>query len=382
MPEKRDYYDVLGLKKGAGVDEVKSAYKELAKKYHPDLNKEAGAEEKFKELLEAYQVLSDPEKKANYDQFGHAAEGFQGFQGFRGAGARGFDFDFGDIFENMGGFSEFGFGDIFREAFGGRGARAAPSHGSNLRLDLSISFEEAAFGAEKTVHIERIESCEQCNGKGGSGEETCSQCKGHGVITQSRRTMFGIFSTQSPCGKCGGSGKTVRNVCKSCNGKGKIKIRKEIKVKIPAGVDSGNHLRLHGQGNAGSRGGRAGDLFVVILVEPHKVFKRDGVDIFAEVPISFAEAALGTKLDVPTLDGEATIKVPAATQTGTIFRLKDKGVKELEGSGFGDEYVKVIVETPRKMSGRQRELFEEMVKEENLREERKGFFDRFGKNRK
>ncbi|MBN2067683.1 MAG: molecular chaperone DnaJ [Candidatus Diapherotrites archaeon] len=381
MSEKRDYYDVLGLKKGASTDEVKSAYKELAKKYHPDLNREAGAEEKFKELLEAYQVLSDPEKKANYDQYGHAAEGFQGFQGFRGAGARGFDFDFGDIFENMGGFGEFGFGDIFREAFGGRGTRAAPSAGSNLRIDLNISFEEAAFGTEKTVHVERVETCDACKGKGGSGEETCSQCKGHGVITQSRRTMFGIFSTQSTCGKCGGTGKVWKNICKACNGKGRVKVKKEIKVKIPAGIDSGNHLRLHGQGNGGSRGGRAGDLFVMIFVEPHEIFKRDGSDIYAEVPISFAEAALGTKLDVPTLKGEATINVPSGTQTGTIFRLRGKGIKEVEGSGFGDEYVKVIVETPKKMSARERALFESLASEEKMGKERNGFFGRLKKKR-
>ncbi len=377
MPEKRDYYDVLGLKKGASVDEVKKAYKELAKKYHPDLNKEAGAEEKFKEILEAYQVLSDPQKKQNYDQFGHAAEGFQGFRGFRGFGARGFDFDFSDIFESFGGSS---FGDLFKEAFGQ--GRTGPRQGSNLRVDLSISFEEAAFGTEKTVQVERIEECEKCRGIGGQGEEECSQCGGNGIIRNTRRTPFGMFTTQTSCGKCSGTGRTIKNVCRKCRGKGRVRERRTIKVKIPAGINNGNHLRLSGEGNAGLNGGKAGDLFVVVFVEEHEIFKRDGADIFAEVPISFAEAALGTKLDVPTLKGEATIKVPAGTQTGTIFRLRGKGVKELQGSGFGDEYVKVIVQTPSKLSKKQRELLEEIAKEEKLKKERSSFFDRFRKKRK
>lgn len=378
MPEKNDYYDVLGLKHGASVDEVKAAYKRLAKKYHPDLNKDSGAEEKFKEILEAYQVLSDSQKKANYDQFGHAAEGFQGFQGFRGFGARDFDFDFGDIFGGTGGFGEFDFGDIFRQAFGDR-ATAGPANGANLRIDLSLSFEEAAFGTEKTVVVSRIEECKKCRGKGGSGEERCSQCGGSGILRQARRTAFGMFSTQSTCPKCRGEGRTVKNVCKQCHGKGREKARKEIKVKIPAGIDSGNHLRLHGQGNAGIRGGSAGDLFVVVFVEPHDVFKRDGSDIFAEIPISFAESALGTNLDVPTLKGEATIKIPDATQTGTIFRLRGKGIKRLNEAGSGDEYVKVIVQTPKKVGKRQRELLEQLAKEEGIERERKGFFQRVKK---
>ncbi len=375
MPEKRDYYDVLGLKHGASVDEVKKAYKGLAKKYHPDLNKEQGSEEKFKEILEAYQVLSDPQKKANYDQFGHAFEGFQGFQGFRGSGTRGFDFDFSDIFEGFNGLG--GFGDLFKEAFGT--TRNEPRQGRNLRFDLNVSFEEAAFGTEKTVAVERIEECDSCNGKGGTGEETCRQCQGRGFTRNTRRTMFGVFSTQTTCGKCNGTGKTVKNVCRKCSGKGRIKARRKIRVKVPAGINTGNHLRLRNEGNAGTRGGRPGDLFVVIFVGEHEIFKRDGSDIFAEVPISFSEAALGTKLDVPTLKGEATIKVPAATQTGTIFRLKGKGIKELDGQGYGDEYVKVLVQTPGKMSKRQRQLFEEIAKEERLAKERSSFFERVRK---
>lgn len=268
-----------------------------------------------------------------------------------------------------------GIDDLFR-AFGGAGPRPGQARGANLRIDLNLSFEEAAFGAKKTISISRIDECKQCKGKGGSGEEACSQCSGSGVLRQSRRTMFGMFSTQTTCPKCRGEGRTVRNVCKKCDGKGRVKARKEIKVKIPAGIDSGNHLRLPCQGNAGFKGGPAGDLFVVVFVEPHEVFKRDGSDIFAEVPISFSEAALGTRLDVPTLEGEATISVPAATQTGTIFRLRGKGIKRLGEAGFGDEYVKVIVQTPKKMGKKQRELLEALAKQERLGKERKSFFER------
>ncbi len=375
---KRDYYEVLGLKKGAAVDEVKAAYKKLAKKYHPDLNKDEGAEEKFKETLEAYQVLSDPQKKSNYDQFGHAAEGFQGFQGFRGSGTRDFDFDFGNIFGGVGGGGDFGFGDIFRQAFGGE-TRAGPTKGANLRMDLNLSFEEAAFGTEKTVAITKIEECKACKGKGGSGEETCAQCHGSGIVRQTRRTAFGMFSTQTTCPKCSGEGKTLKKICKKCDGKGRLRERKEIKIKVPAGINSGNHLRLHSQGNAGAWGGPSGDLFVVIFVEPNEVFKRDGADLFAEVPISFAEAALGTKLGIPTLKEEAVINVPASTQTGTIFRLKGKGIKKLGETGFGDEYIKVIVQTPKKMGKKEKKLFDELAKEEKTAKERKGIFQRVKK---
>jgi len=376
MAEKRDYYEILGLKKGASVDEVKSAYKKLAKKFHPDLNKDKGAEEKFKELLEAYQVLSDPQKKSNYDQFGHAAEGFQGFQGFRGFGnARSFDFDFGDIFEGFSGLG--GMGDLFRDAFGG--GRAGPVKGANLRVDLNLSFEEAAFGTKKIILLARIDNCPKCKGKGGSGEETCPDCRGSGVLRQTRQTPFGVFSSQSTCSKCGGQGKVLKNVCRKCDGKGRVKAKKEIKVTIPAGINNGNHLRLTGEGNAGIRGGEQGDLFVVVFVEEHDIFKRDGADVFAEVPISFAEAALGTKLDVPTLKGGAVLTVPAGTQTGTIFRQKGNGIKKLNESGFGDEYVKVIVQTPKKMNSRQRKLFKELAGQEKLGKERKGFFDRIKK---
>ncbi len=373
MAEKRDYYEILGLKKGASIEEAKKAYKSLAKKYHPDLNKEEGAEDRFKEILEAYQVLSDPQKKQNYDQFGHAAQGFQGFQGFRGFNARDFDFDFGDIFGGFGFGS--GINDIFREAFGGR-STSGPAKGANLRADISLSFEETAFGTEKSISISRVEACKKCRGKGGFEEETCSQCHGSGVLRQTKKTPFGMFSTQRPCPKCAGLGKTWKKACNECNGKGRVRAVRKVKVKIPAGIDAGDHLRLEGQGNAGINGGSAGDLFVVIVfVEPHEVFKRDGSDIFCEVPISFAEAALGTKIDVPTLKGKASLKVPPGTQTGTLFRLKGKGIKDLREESFGDQYVKVIVQTPEKLGKKQKQVFEELAKEEKLKKKRKSFFE-------
>lgn len=375
MAGKRDYYETLGLNKGASVNEVKASYKKLAKKYHPDLNKDKGAEENFKEILEAYQTLSDPQKKSNYDQFGHAASGFQGFQGFRGFGNQGFDFDFSEIFGNGSGFG--GMDDIFR-AFGGR-TRDAPTKGANLRIDINISFEEAAFGTKKTISLIRIENCKKCKGKGGTGEETCTQCQGSGTLRQTRKTPFGIFSTQTTCPKCSGKGKALKHTCKECEGKGRAREKKSIEIKIPEGIDSGNHLRLYGEGNAGIHGGEAGDLFAVIFVEPHEIFKRDGSDIFAEMPISFTEAALGTKLTVPTLKEEAEIKIPNGTQTGTIFRLKGKGIKKINEQGFGNEYVKVIIQTPKKMSKKQKELFEELAKEEELGKERKGFFEKLKK---
>lgn len=379
MPSKNDYYEILGLKKGADVDEVKRAYKKLAKKYHPDISKDENAEEKFKEVLEAYQVLSDPQKKQNYDQFGHASEGFQGFQGSRGfSGGRGFEFDFGDIFG--GNFSGFGgIDDILRQAFGQK-AGNSPSSGANLRVDLNLSFEEAVFGTEKTVTVNRIEQCMECKGKGGSGEEKCAECNGLGVVIQTRRTPFGMFQTQGTCQRCRGQGRVLKHVCKNCEGKGRVKVKKSIKVKIPEGIDSGNHLRLHGEGNAGIRGGADGDLFVVIFVEPNDIFKRDGFDIYAEMPISFAEAALGTKIDIPTLKGEAVLNIPQGTQTGTIFRLKGKGIKRLNETGVGDEYVKVIVQTPEKIGKKQKELFEELAKEDKVKKERKDFFSKIKKH--
>jgi molecular chaperone DnaJ len=369
------------VKRNATDAEIKEAYKNLAKKYHPDVNKDSGAEEKFKEALEAYHVLSDPQKRANYDQFGHAAEQFQGYRGFEGFGT-GMDFDFEDLFNGFGrGFG--GLEDLFREfGIGGAGGGRRERRGESIRMDLNISLEEAAFGVKKEIEVERLESCDACNGTGarhGSGLTSCPKCNGKGAVERVQRTPFGIFSTRTVCGRCGGEGKIIKEPCTKCNGSGRMLRRRKIEVKIPAGVNTGNHLRLKGEGNAGEKGAGHGDLFVVVFVEPHKLFKRDGRDIFIEIPISFAEAALGAEVEAPTLRGTAKIKVPAGTQTHTIFRLREQGIKEPGSSALGDEYVKVIVKTPEKMQRGQRELFEEMQRQEKLGEERKSFFEKLKK---
>ncbi len=369
--EKRDYYDVLGLNKGASADEIKSAYKKLAKKFHPDISKEENAEEKFKEILEAYSVLSDPQKKENYDKFGHAAEGFQGFggQGFSGFDFSNMEFDFDDLFSN------FGFGDIF-----GRGRKPrGPRKGVDLRVDLSISFEEAAFGTQKDISVERTEACDKCNGTGSEGKDgliSCPDCNGTGTQTHSQRTPFGTFSTRTACRKCRGEGKIVKNPCTKCNGTGRINKTRKISVSIPEGIQNGAYLRLHNEGNAGERGAGNGDLYVIIFIEPHEFFKRDETDIYGEVPITFSDAALGKEIEVPALKGKAKLKVPAGTQSGTIFRLKGKGIKDIERGNYGDEYIKVIVRTPEKLSKKQKKLFEEIKEEEK---KSNGLFDKFKK---
>lgn len=381
MPDKRDYYEVLGLSKSASADDVKAAYKRLAKQFHPDVSKDPKAKEKFQEILEAYNVLSDAQKRQNYDQFGHAAEGFSGYQGFRGFGGQGMDFDFSDLFENFSGFEGFGeFADFFG---GGRARRSQDRSGENLRVDISVSFEEAVFGATKKIEIERIEECGSCKGTGaekGTGKKTCATCKGGGMVQYSRQTPFGYFATQTTCPKCNGFGEVIEKPCRNCNGKGRVRAQKTIEVKIPAGIETGMHLRLQGEGNAGTGKGRNGDLFVVVFVEKHKFFKRDGADIFVEAPLSFAEAALGTELDIPTLTGKAKLKIPPGTQTDTIFRMKGKGVKNLKSGEMGDQFVKVKMVTPAKLSKKEKELFEELQRLNGVSEKRKGFFDWFQKN--
>ncbi|MFH1224722.1 MAG: molecular chaperone DnaJ [Candidatus Diapherotrites archaeon] len=387
----KDYYAALGVGKSATDAEIKSAYKNLAKKFHPDVSREANAEAKFKEILEAYHVLGDPQKRANYDRFGDAAERFSGFSGFGGPGA-GFshmEFDFGDLFENLGGFSfggARGFEDLF-SAMGGRGAGArgrkrGPSKGQDIVARLSVSFLEAAFGTVKEVEIERAEVCGACNGTGAKGGkvERCPVCHGSGIERHEQRTAFGIFATQGTCRKCGGRGETAKEKCPKCAGSGAVGNRRRIKIKIPAGVNTGNHLRLKGEGHFGEAGGSVGDLFVIIFVEPHEIFKRDGADIFAEMPLSFAEAALGTTVDVPTIRGKANVKIPAGTQTGTVFKLKGQGIEELGGIGKGDEYVKVILKTPEHLGKRQRELFEELASGDSVKAGREGFFERVRKH--
>jgi len=363
---------VLGLKKGASLEEVKKAYKEMAKKYHPDVSKETDAEKKFKEVNEAYSVLSDPEKKENYDKYGESYKGFQGYQqqGF----GQGTDFDFEEIFNNFGfgGFS--GFSDL-NEMFGTGSRKQKRDVGSNIKAELRISFQEAVFGASKEISYERIEKCPKCNGTGAEGQmKTCPTCKGKGFEVRQQRTPFGIFQTQTPCHTCKGKGEIAEKECTNCKGNAFITKRETISVKIPAGINTGNHLRIQGKGHEGRHG--IGDLFILIFVEPHEMFKRDEEDIYAEIPISFTEAALGAIVEVPTLEGKAELKIPAGTQTGTIFKMKGKGIKRLEKDGHGDEYIKVIIETPKSLSKRQRELLEELEGEVQSAKKRKSIFDK------
>ncbi|MBI4043282.1 MAG: molecular chaperone DnaJ [Candidatus Diapherotrites archaeon] len=376
MAEKRGYYDVLGVGKNASPEEIRDAYKRLAKKFHPDVNKEAGAEEKFKEALEAYSVLNDPEKRRVYDQHGFEGTRFQGFSGFQ----EGFDFsdfvhenfNFGDIFSQFGGF---GFDDVFKEAFG-IGSR--PANGNHVRVDLSLSFEEAAFGTTKEIEVARIGTCESCKGSGakkGSTIDTCATCRGTGIETHTRRTGFGIFQTQTTCTVCGGRGKAAKERCPECHGKGRMRTLHHIEVTIPPGIDSNQHLRIKNQGHAGTQGGQAGDLYVVITVKPHKVFKRDGPDVFCDVPMGIAEAALGTPIEVPTIHGKADISIPSGTQNGTVFRLKGKGIKRLNGAGNGDHYVRITIKVPERLTKKQRDLLEAFAVEEGMNVKRKGFFD-------
>ena len=375
MSEKRDYYEVLGVAKGASDADIKKAFKKLARKYHPDLNRDnpKAAEEKFKEVNEAYGVLSDPEKRQQYDQFGHAA--FDGASGGPGGGGFG---GFGGFGGGSGGFD-----DIFDAFFGGGGARQrrnGPERGADLRYDLEISFEEAAFGKEAELTVPRTEACEVCHGTGaapGTEPETCPECKGSGQVQHVQNTPFGRMVNTRTCGRCGGTGKIVKTPCRECNGSGEKKVRRKIRVKIPAGVDEGSRIRVSGGGESGRRGGSSGDLYVYIFVRPHKLFRRDGTDVLCEVPISFVQAALGDTVEVPTLDGKVDMKVPAGVQSGTVLRLKGRGIPYLRGSGRGDQHVRMKVLTPQKLSARQKELLKEFgeLSGENVNPEQKSFMD-------
>lgn len=372
MAEKRDYYEVLGIQKGASEDEIKKAYKKLARKYHPDMNPgDKEAEEKFKEVNEANEVLSDPEKKARYDQFGFAGVD-PNYGAGAGGGAYGGGFDFGDL------------GDIFGSFFGGgfggqRRNPNAPQRGESIRASVSISFTEAAFGCEKSVTIERSEQCPTCKGSGcapGTTPEICPDCHGSGTVQTRRQTPMGVFASNGPCRKCGGTGRLIHQPCSDCRGSGAVRKRRTIKVNIPAGIDHGQTISLRGQGGAGKNGGPAGDLLITVMVQPHEIFRRDGVDVFCEAPITFTQAALGAELEIPTIDGKVKYSIPEGTQTGTVFRLKGKGVPVLNGCGRGDQYVTVVIETPRSLNKEQKEAlrrFSETLGENNY-EKRKSFF--------
>ncbi|AKP47865.1 MULTISPECIES: molecular chaperone DnaJ [Bacillus] len=349
---KRDYYEVLGVSKNASKDEIKRAYRKLSKKYHPDINKEPGAEEKFKEVKEAYEVLSDDQKRARYDQFGH--EDPSQNQGF-GGGFSGFD-----------GFG--GFEDIFNTFFGGGGSRRrnpnAPRAGADLQYSMSISFEEAVFGKETDIQIPKEETCDTCGGSGakpGTKPETCPHCHGTGQISTEQNTPFGRIVNRRVCTHCDGTGQIIREKCSTCGGTGKVRKRRRIHIKIPAGIDDGQQLRVAGQGEPGVNGGPPGDLYIVFHVKPHEFFERDGDDIYCEMPLTFAQAALGDEIEVPTLHGKVKLKIPAGTQTGTKFRLRGKGAPNVHGYGVGDQHIIVKVVTPTKLTEKQKQLLREFA---------------------
>lgn len=364
---KRDYYEVLGVEKGASKDEIKKAYRKLARKYHPDVNKEADAESKFKEAKEAYEVLGNEQKRAQYDQFGHAGTQNGGF----GGGAQDFS----------------GFGDIFDMFFGGGGRRNpnAPQQGADLQYTMTLDFEEAVFGKETEISIPKDEECDTCHGSGakpGTKKKTCSHCHGSGQLNQEQNTPFGKVVNRRVCHFCQGTGEIIEDKCTTCGGTGKVKKHVKIKVSIPAGIDEGQQIRVSGRGEPGKNGGPPGDLFVVIAIKPHEFFQRDGDHIFLELPITFAQAALGDEISVPTVHGKVMFKIPAGTQTGKTFRLKGKGAPNVRGYGHGDQHVKVRVITPTKLTDRQKELlkeFNQLSDNEPISGDEDSLFKRFKK---
>lgn len=372
--QKRDYYEVLGVDKGASEAEIKRAYKKLARKYHPDMNPgDKEAEEKFKEVNEANEVLSDPDKKARYDQFGFAGVDPNygaGAGGGGGYGGGGFDFgDLGDIF-----------GSFFGGGFGGQQQRRnGPQRGESIRVSVSLDFVEAAFGCEKQVTLERSENCPTCGGNGckeGTSPETCPDCHGTGTVQVRRQTPMGVFASSAPCNKCHGTGKIIHEPCTECHGSGRVRKRRTVKVSIPAGIDHGQTISLRGQGHAGKNGGPSGDLLITVMIRPHEMFRREGTSVFCEAPITFTQAVLGGELEIPTIDGKVKYDIPEGTQTGTVFRLKGKGIPVLNGRGRGDQYVTVNIETPRNLNHTQKEAlkkFSESLGEGNY-EKRKSFF--------
>ena len=370
---KRDYYEVLGVDKGADAQTLKKAYRKLAMQYHPDRNPDnPEAEAKFKEINEAYEVLSDDTKRANYDQFGHdgpqgfgGAGGFGGFGGFGGGGVE-------DSFDM--------FGDMFGGGFGGssRPRRRGPERGADIRQDITITFEEAAFGVKKSIKINRTEECSECNGSGaksGTSKKTCPTCNGAGEVRTAQRTPFGNIMSTRVCSTCQGDGEVLESPCPKCNGQGKTRKVKTIEIDIPAGIDNDQMIKLSNQGDVGSKGGPRGDLYVAVRVMPHTLFTRDGFDIYFEMPITFAQAALGDEVEIPTLHGNVIYNIPEGTQTGTVFRLREKGIQKMRSNSKGDQYVKVIVDTPKKLNDKQKQLLKEFAREcgEEVHEKKKSF---------
>lgn len=365
--EKRDYYEILGVSKNATDDEIKSAFRKLAKKYHPDINKDPDAPAKFKEAQEAYAVLSDKDKRSQYDQFGHAA--FDNMQGGFNAGG----FDFSDFDINL--------DDILGNVFGGgfgysRGRGKRKTRGSDLLREIRLSFEEAVFGCEKDLKLDVTEKCPECDGEGGFDKETCSNCHGTGTVTSEQRTLFGTFMTKTTCSVCNGEGSTYKRKCSKCHGEGRIRQSKTVTVKVPSGVDTGMRLRLSGKGEASPNGGENGDLYLEFNVASHDYFERNGDDIILEVPINMAEAALGCKKDIRTLTSIITLEVPSGTETGDKQRIKGKGIKNSSTNKQGDMYIIFKVITPSKLTKEQRSLFENLLNT-NLNDSEIDKFDRF-----
>ena len=357
----KDYYEILDVPRNASKAEVKKAYLKLAKKYHPDLNKDSGTAERFKEINEAASVLGDDRKREQYDRFGTAASGY-------GAGAGGFDFS------GFGGSQGFDFSDIFDRFFSHSmgGSRRRQARGSDLQYDIEIDLEEAASGLTKNIHIPRLELCTNCKGSGAEHEsdiEKCRTCNGLGAIQQTQRIAFGTFTTSALCGKCRGTGKFIKNDCSLCDGEGRVEKSRTIEVKVPGGVDTGNTLRLVGEGEAGEHGSAPGDLYITIHVRPHKLFERDGSELNVEVPISFATASLGGEVDVPILDGKATLNIPSGTQSNTVFQMRGKGLPNLDTGYKGSQNVKVVIAVPKRLTKKQKDILKEFGKEE-----KKGFF--------
>lgn len=380
MAEKRDYYEVLGLKQGASEEDIKKAFKTMARKYHPDLHPDdPNAAEKFKEINEAYEVLSDPQKRARYDQFGHAGVdpsygaggGEGGFGGFGGFG------DVGDIFDSI--FS--GFGGGFSSGRSAASNANAPRRGGDINQNITIDFMEACKGTRKKIRVAHMVKCDQCGGTGADKNTTtttCTECNGQGSVRVNQRTPFGVISTTRVCSRCGGKGKIVTNPCTKCRGAGRVRATNEIELNIPAGIDNGQILRVGGKGDAGLNGGSSGDLNVAVNVRPHDLFTRSGNDIYCEIPITYAQAVLGDTITVPTIDGKVEYEIAEGTQSGTKFRLRGKGVKYLNRDAHGDQYVTVTVEVPRKLTRQQKELlkkFDEALEEKN-QAKRQTFFDK------